>query len=82
VYSKLFLIQLGSKAVCQKKPDVLRNWSKLTKLSSVPQFDSLGVSFQMNICDFNILNLFIAFYNLNFFRGTLVVMQLDFILFF
>ncbi|XP_060860797.1 eukaryotic translation initiation factor 4 gamma 3-like [Metopolophium dirhodum] len=42
VYSKLFLIQLGSEAVCQKKPNVLRNWSKLTKLSSVPQFDSLG----------------------------------------
>jgi len=46
VYSKLFLIQLGSEAVCQKKPDVLRNWANLTTgLSSAPQFNSLGVSF-------------------------------------
>jgi len=44
VYSKLFLIQLGGEAVCQKKPDVLRNWSNLTK-SNAPQFNSLGVSF-------------------------------------
>ena len=42
VYSKLFLMQLGSEAVCQKKPDVLRNWGNLTKLSSA--FNSLGVS--------------------------------------
>jgi len=45
VYSKLFLLQLGSEAVCQKKPDVLRNWANLTKLSSAPQFNSLGVRF-------------------------------------
>jgi len=43
VYSKLFLMQLGNESVCQKKPDVLRNWSNLTK-SSVPQFNSSGVS--------------------------------------
>ncbi|XP_008179446.1 eukaryotic translation initiation factor 4 gamma 3 isoform X2 [Acyrthosiphon pisum] len=42
VYSKLFLMQLGSEAVCQKKPDILRNWSNLTKLSSTPQFNSSG----------------------------------------
>ncbi|XP_022171727.1 eukaryotic translation initiation factor 4 gamma 3-like isoform X2 [Myzus persicae] len=42
VYSKLFLMQLGSEAVCQKKPDVLRNWSNITKLSSTPQFNSSG----------------------------------------
>jgi len=40
VYSILFLLQLGSEAVCQKKPDVLRNWSNLT-----PQFNLLSVSF-------------------------------------
>lgn len=46
VYTKSFLIQLGSEAICQKKPDVLRNWSNLTKLSSgAPQFNSSGVSF-------------------------------------
>ncbi|KAL5235291.1 hypothetical protein ACI65C_002701 [Semiaphis heraclei] len=42
VYSKSFLIKLGGEAVCQKKPDVLRNWSNLTKSSSAPQFNSLG----------------------------------------
>eukprot|EP00102_Acyrthosiphon_pisum_P012308 XP_008181407.2 PREDICTED: eukaryotic translation initiation factor 4 gamma 3-like [Acyrthosiphon pisum] len=42
VYSKLFLVQLGREAVCQKKPDVLRNWIKLAKLSCESQFDSLG----------------------------------------
>lgn len=45
VYSKLFLIQLGSEAICQNKPDALRNWSKITKLSGAPQFNSFGVSF-------------------------------------
>jgi len=44
VYSKVFLLQLGSEAVCQKKPDVLNNWSNLIKLSGTPQFKSLGVS--------------------------------------
>jgi len=45
VYSKSFLLQLGSEAVCQKKPDILRNWSNLTNLSSLPQFNSSSVSF-------------------------------------
>jgi len=48
VYSKMFLIKLGSEAVCQNKPDVLRNWSNITKLSSAPQFNSLGVSYYLN----------------------------------
>ncbi|KAL4089885.1 hypothetical protein QTP88_024825 [Uroleucon formosanum] len=42
VYSKLFLLQLGSEAVCQKKPDILRNWINLTNFSSLPQFNSSG----------------------------------------
>ncbi|XP_060849935.1 eukaryotic translation initiation factor 4 gamma 3-like isoform X2 [Rhopalosiphum padi] len=42
VYSKVFLLQLGSESVCQKKPDVLNNWGNLIKLSSAPQFNSLG----------------------------------------
>ncbi|XP_029346394.1 uncharacterized protein LOC100574055 isoform X2 [Acyrthosiphon pisum] len=40
VYSILFLSQLGSEAVCQKKPDVLKNWS--TKSFIAPQFSSLS----------------------------------------
>lgn len=44
VYSKLFLTQLGSESVCQKKPDVLKGWNNITKLSNSPQFNSLGVS--------------------------------------
>jgi len=43
VYSILFLSQLGSEAVCQKKPDVLKNWS--TKLFIASQFSSLNASF-------------------------------------
>lgn len=43
VYSKAFLIQLGSESVCQKKPDVLKAWNNITKSNS-PQFSSLGVS--------------------------------------
>lgn len=42
VYSKEFLVKLGSEAVCQKKPDVLRNWGNITKLLNSPQFGSLG----------------------------------------
>jgi len=44
MYSKSFLIKLGSEAVCQKKPDILRTWGSITKLSNSPQFSSLGVS--------------------------------------
>lgn len=42
VYSKAFLLQLGIESVCQKKPDVLNNWSNLIKQSSTTQFNSLG----------------------------------------
>ncbi|KAL5233906.1 hypothetical protein ACI65C_001347 [Semiaphis heraclei] len=42
VYSILFLLQLSSEAVCQKKPDVLRNWSNLTNLHDAPQFNLLS----------------------------------------
>ncbi|KAF0731490.1 eukaryotic translation initiation factor 4 gamma 3-like, partial [Aphis craccivora] len=41
VYSKAFLLQLGSEAICKKKPDVLSNWSNLIKLSGAPQVKSL-----------------------------------------
>lgn len=49
MYSKVFLLQLGSEAVCQKKPDVLNNWSNLIK-SGAPQFNSLGVSCKKKKC--------------------------------
>lgn len=42
VYSKSFLIKLGSEAICQKKPDVLANWVMITKLSNSSQYGSLG----------------------------------------
>ncbi|XP_050056621.1 eukaryotic translation initiation factor 4 gamma 3-like isoform X2 [Aphis gossypii] len=44
VYSKVFLLQLGSETICQKQPDVLNNWSNLIKLSGAPQLKSLGQS--------------------------------------
>jgi len=43
VYSILFLLKLGGEAICQKKPDVLKNWS--TESFIAPQFSSLSVSF-------------------------------------
>lgn len=44
VYSKLFLLQLGIEAVCQKKPDILKTWSNITKSSNQPQYNQSGVS--------------------------------------
>lgn len=44
VYSKLFLMKLGSESFCQKKPDILKNWSNITKSANQPQFSSSGVS--------------------------------------
>ncbi|XP_060873665.1 uncharacterized protein LOC132947405 isoform X2 [Metopolophium dirhodum] len=40
VYSILFLLKVGSEAICQKKPYVLNNWS--TKSFIAPQFSSLS----------------------------------------
>jgi len=45
VYSILFLLQLGSEAVCQKIPDVLKKWRNITNLSNAQQFNSSNVSF-------------------------------------
>ncbi|XP_025201815.1 eukaryotic translation initiation factor 4 gamma 3-like isoform X2 [Melanaphis sacchari] len=40
VYSKVFLLALGNEAICQKKPDVLNNWSNLIKTSGATPFNS------------------------------------------
>lgn len=44
VYSKSFLIRLGSEAICQLKPDVLETWGSITKKYNSSQFNSSGVS--------------------------------------
>lgn len=48
MYSKAFLLKLENEPVCQKKPDVLKAWNNITRLSV--QHSSIGVSsFQMLI---------------------------------
>lgn len=43
IYSKEFMIQIGKKAYCQKKPDVLSNWSIITNIVNTTQFRTSGV---------------------------------------
>ncbi|XP_050535904.1 eukaryotic translation initiation factor 4 gamma 3-like isoform X2 [Daktulosphaira vitifoliae] len=42
VYTRAFLMQLCNETVCQKKPDVLRNWGNITRSANAPQYNVLG----------------------------------------
>ncbi|XP_050429511.1 eukaryotic translation initiation factor 4 gamma 3-like isoform X2 [Adelges cooleyi] len=43
VYSRAFLLQLGSEVVCQKKPDILRSWGHITRSVNSSQYNSIGL---------------------------------------
>lgn len=44
MYSKIFLLQLKNKPICQKKPDVLKNWDIIVNSSNPQQYELLGIN--------------------------------------